>query len=152
MESNLEMKSNSTEQLQAQKQLVTRPRILVVEDDMTQEPFWDYIIERAAEKAIVSWATSVAEADEMIFIAQMEGAPFDLVISDIFLSGSLTGIDLWQRFNHQLNGNFLLISSIDPMNLQKHLAGLGAPIYIQKPLNVHETIETIYGLLQRPTY
>ena len=86
----------------------------------------------------------------MIFIAQMEGTPFDLVVSDIFLSGSLTGIDLWQRFNHQLNGNFLLISSIDPMKLQKHLAGLGAPIYIQKPLNVHETIETVYGLLQRP--
>lgn len=152
MESDIEKNLNSTEQLQVQKQHVARPRILIVEDDMTQEPFWDYIIERAAEKAIVSWATSVAEADEMIYVAQMEETHFDLIVSDIFLSGSLTGIDLWQRFNYQLNGNFLLVSSIDPMKLQKLLAGLGAPIYIQKPLNVHETIETVYGLLQRSSY
>ncbi len=152
MESKIEENLNSTEQLQVQKQHIIRPRILIVEDDITQEPFWDYIIERAAQKAIVSWATSVAEADEMILVAQMEGTHFDLVVSDIFLSGSQTGIDLWQRFNHQLNGNFLLVSSIDPMKLQKHLTGLGSPAYIQKPLNVHETIETVYGLLQRLSY
>lgn len=127
----------------------SRPRVLIVEDDTTQEPIWDYIIERASGRARLSWATSAVEADAMIAEAADEGEDFDLVISDIFLSGALTGIDLWQSQHNHLRGNFLLVSSIDPVRLHKHVRGMGSPTYIQKPLKIPETIETVYGLLHR---
>lgn len=125
------------------------PRVLIVEDDTTQEPIWDYIIEKASGRARLSWATSAVEADALISEAAKSGEDFDLVISDIFLSGALTGIDLWQSQHNHLRGNFLLVSSIDPVKLHKHVRGMGSPTYIQKPLKIPETIETVYGLLHR---
>ena len=126
------------------------PKVLVVEDDITSEPIWEYILQRVSEKTLIMWATSVNEADHMIRDAVAEGRPFDLVITDIFLSGSLTGIDLWQRFHTQMPTSIVIMSAIEPMKVQKYFRGLGDPVYLQKPLNMHKTIETVYELLQRP--
>lgn len=129
--------------------LTTRPRILVVEDDITSEPIWEHILERVDERATMVWATSVNEADQLIRDALAEDAPFDLVISDIFLSGSLTGIDLWQRFRNRMKAPIILMSGIEHMKLQKYLRGIGEPVYLPKPLNMHDTIETVYEMLHQ---
>lgn len=123
------------------------PKILVVEDDITAEPIWEYIIERVDKRASMVWATSVSEADQIIKAAVADGKPFDLIVSDIFLTGALTGIDLWRQFHLQMPTSIVLMSSIEPMKVQKYFRDLGEPIYLQKPLNMHETIETLYDLL-----
>lgn len=127
-----------------------RPKVLVVEDDITSEPLWQHILMCADQSAFMTWATSVNEADQLIREAWAERRPYDLVISDIFLSGTLTGIDLWERFHSQMPNSIILMSAIDPLKVQKHLRGMGEPIYLQKPLNMHNTIETVYELLRRP--
>lgn len=132
------------------EKLTARPRILVVEDDITSEPIWDHILARVDDRAVMVWATSVNEADQLIQDAMKEGKPFALIICDIFLSGSLTGIDLWQRFRDQMRTPIILMSSIDHMKLQKHLRGIGEPVYLPKPLNMHDTIETVYEMLHHP--
>jgi response regulator of citrate/malate metabolism len=129
--------------------LYFKPRVLVVEDDLTQEPIWSYIVEKASRWSTMMWATGVPEAYKMISDAKRDGAPFDLVISDIFLSGSLTGIDLWEKLDSEMKNHFLMVSSIDPIKVFRQLEGYKSSMYVQKPLNIHDTIETVYGLLQR---
>ena len=91
----------------------TKPKILVVEDDITFEPFWSAIAERADRNAQVFWATSELEAESMIIAAIEAGRPYNLVITDIFLSGSRTGIDLWIKFYKQLHGRIIVTSGIE---------------------------------------
>jgi len=122
-------------------------RVLVVEDDTTFEPVWAHIIDRADKVATFEWATSVTEAEEILERAFRNGNPFDLVVSDIFLSGTKTGIDLWRAYHQRLREGVLLISSIDPLKISKYFQGEGHPRYLQKPLNIEETIETVFELL-----
>ena len=126
------------------------PKILIVEDDITLEPIWSYIIERVNRKASVVWATAEAEAEELIMDSFEKGHEYDLVITDIFLSGSKTGIDLWNRFFHLLHGRIIVTSSIEYSKFAKYLGTTAAqPLYLQKPLSPHDCIEAVYGMLQR---
>lgn len=123
-------------------------RILIVEDDVTSQPIWEYIIERADKNSSCDWAGSYQEADFKIKEVFNRGDKYDLIISDIFLSGAKTGIDLWSRYNHLLEGHMILISGIDHLKLMKRLSGFnGAPLYIKKPLVIDDCIGAVYNVL-----
>jgi hypothetical protein len=64
------------------------PKILIVEDDKTLEPIWDYVTTKVNNLSKVDWATSELEAEDLIFEAQRDGRQYDLVIVDIFLEGA----------------------------------------------------------------
>ncbi len=125
-----------------------KPKILVVEDDITFEPYWTAIVERADRNAQVFWATSEMEAENMILDAIESGHEFDLVITDIFLSGSRTGIDLWVKFFQRMHGRIIVTSGIE---FQKFVEYFGKseirPLYLQKPLVPHDCIGAIYNAL-----
>jgi response regulator of citrate/malate metabolism len=125
------------------------PRILVVEDDITFQPIWAYIIDRVHGKANLDWVSSVAEAEEKMLSLMASGSAYDLIVSDIFLLGSETGIDLWTKYHQQFHESIVLVSTSDPMQITLQFKGKGSPSYLQKPLNVHEAIEMVYTLLQR---
>lgn len=116
-------------------------RILIVEDDVTMEPLWRYVIETAHPGALVEWMTSGEAAAK-----RMATASFDLVISDIFLNGDMTGLDLWERAD---SDRFLLMSVITPTRLETLALNLKRPLpsYIQKPLDPTQCIETVRALL-----
>lgn len=122
-------------------------KILVIEDDATFEPIWDHIITKVSNKIEFYWASNPMQAQEMIFRSKAEGWNYDLIISDIYLSSSITGIDLWNRYGS--NDNFLLISSIDNYKLieQARQKGKVPPPYIQKPLDVSECTKMIASLI-----
>ncbi|MBY0384861.1 hypothetical protein K2X05_06850 [bacterium] len=125
------------------------PQILIVEDDITSEPLWEHIIQLASPKAYFDWATSESEAEHLIRQSKQRGQLYDLVISDIFLSGSKTGIDLWHNFNDILKGRMILISSIDHHKFVKYCGEeQNRPVYIKKPLNLSDCIETVYSILK----
>lgn len=125
-----------------------KPKILVVEDDVTFEPFWAGIAERANRNSQVFWATSEMEAENMIFDAMESGHPFDLVITDIFLSGSRTGIDLWLKFVKHMHGKIIVTSGIEYQKFVQYFGNSELrPIYLQKPLVPHECIGAIYSAL-----
>lgn len=125
----------------------TQKKVLVIEDDPTFEPIWDHIISNAGKDIEFYWASNPIEAQEMIYRSKVEGESYDLIISDIYLSSSITGIDLWNRYG--ANDNFLLISSIDNFKLieQAKQKGKIPPPYIQKPLNEKECTKIVSSLL-----
>ncbi len=122
-------------------------RILVIEDDSTFEPIWDHIITMVNPKIEFYWASDPIQAQELIYKSKNEGWSYDLIISDIYLSSSITGIDLWNRFGK--TENFLLISSIDNHKLieQAKQKGKTPPPYIQKPLDESECKDVISKLI-----
>lgn len=122
-------------------------RVLVVEDDPTSEALWDYIVRRVDPVATLAWASTVLEAEDLFHAGFREKRPFQVVVSDIYLSGRLTGIDLWRRLYPAIGWSMVLTSSIDESKVQKYLKGLGSPTYLKKPIDVRESIETIYELL-----
>ena len=122
-------------------------RVLIVEDDITMEPLWKYVIETASSGASIKWVTTEEAAEKVIDNRLQMSEEFDLIISDIFLSGSRTGIDLWKKYGNS-NTQFLLMSAVSPTKFGK-LVGDGepAPLYVQKPLNPNACIDTISAML-----
>lgn len=125
-------------------------RILIVEDDRTMEPLWAYILEKVDNKNAYEWVASEGEAERKIEDSLLDGQHFDLVISDIFLSGTRTGLDLWRRFSEPLRGKLILMSAVTKIKFQNYLGtSPTAPVYIQKPLDIHDCIETVYFMLHK---
>jgi response regulator of citrate/malate metabolism len=134
-----------------QETILQMARILIVEDDITSRPIWEYIIGKADRSAKFDWAKSVDEAEFKIEESVRLGQEYDLIVSDIFLSGSKTGIDLWKKYDQDLNKKIVLVSGIEQMKLMKYLGADKAPIYLKKPLNVEDCIEVVYEVLhQKP--
>lgn len=133
---------------ESEKELARRaPRVLVVEDDTTFEVIWEHIIRQADKSATMEWARSFSEAEQKIRQATEAHRPFDLVISDIFLAGPLTGIELWEKYHRLFNEKFILVSSAEQVRIHRYFLAAGDPIYLQKPLSISESIETVYSVL-----
>jgi DNA-binding response OmpR family regulator len=99
------------------------------------------VIETAHPGASVEWMTSGEAAAR-----RMRAGDLDLVISDIFLNGKLTGLDLWEISKVD---RFILMSVLTPARLSRLALDLPRPLpsYLQKPLDPNECIETIRALL-----
>jgi len=69
-------------------------KILVVEDDLSLRQLWEYFLKSEISEAIVEWAVSCEEALKMIEQQNNNKTPYFLIITDIFLAGSKTGIEL----------------------------------------------------------
>ncbi len=133
--------------------ILKRFKILLVEDDMTYRPIWEFILDLAEKNSQFEWVTSGAEATRRIERSQAGKNKFDLIISDIFLHGPITGLDLWARYHTQFREKMILISGIDPMRLRSNMKVEEIfPSYLRKPLKIEECIETVYGLLHPLRY
>ena len=79
--------------------------VLIVEDDLSQQPLWQHIILRSCKEAKLTWAVSAEQAltimKESNLSSQLSSnspedkdiAKFDLIVVDLFLAGSQTGLD-----------------------------------------------------------
>ena len=124
------------------------PHVLMVEDDVTMELLWRHIIDEVNEDAVVKWVTTEEAAEQLIRQRIQVGRPFDLIVSDVFLSSHRTGVDLWRRYG---NGTtpFILTSILTPQKLI-NMIGHNEPVppYIQKPLVMDDCIETVRSLIE----
>lgn len=59
--------------------------VLIVEDDVSMEPLWSYIIDEVDPHAEMRWVTTEEAAEKMIRQRLEMGQPYDLIVSDIFL-------------------------------------------------------------------
>lgn len=123
-------------------------RILIVEDDVTMEALWRYIIDVAKPGAQLQWATTGEAADHLLKESERKGCDYDLVITDIFLGGSRTGLDLWES-HAASTSTFMLMSVLSPqrLSLLANPRDVPLPVYLQKPLDPTQCIETIRALL-----
>jgi DNA-binding response OmpR family regulator len=127
-------------------------KILIVEDDITMEALWRYIIDVACPGSHLDWATTGEAADHLLNETEKKGSDYDLVIADIFLGGTRTGLELWERHSGSAS-SFLLISVLSPQRLLQlaRTRETALPVYLQKPLDPTQCIETIRALLPRPS-
>lgn len=119
------------------------PRILVVEDDISYEPLWRKVFEEVDPEIEYSWCTSANEAQKILEKTLRDGEYWDLVIADIFLSGSRTGLDLWERCGEPVE-NMIIVSSVDYSKLLDYIGSTSTPpVYLKKPLNLKECVSAV---------
>lgn len=89
-------------------------KILIVEDDMTLKPIWEKFFRLFSDRLLLEWAVSCEEAIKMVQAAIESNKSYFLIISDIFLAGSKTGIQLLSSPEVALSGaKTVLISAAD---------------------------------------
>lgn len=120
---------------------LTERRVLIVEDDRTLRPLWEKVLHRKNVPVKVDWATSLDEAERLIRYRFRSGAPYHLVVADIFLEGQGTGIDLWNRYGEE-SMEFVFVSglSLSKFDLLMSL-NYGSPLFFEKPLNYRKCSE-----------
>lgn len=129
-------------------EVIKHPRALIIEDDTTLQPIWDYVLKLVKKDISYQWVDNAQSAEFALRKALQEGNPYDIVISDIYLSSHKTGIDLWRQYGYALKGKMLLVSSISFNKLSRSMGSdIPMPLYIQKPLRVNECVEAVHGLI-----
>lgn len=116
-------------------------RILMVEDDMTLQPIWKSLFSQIFPKHQLDWVISGSEAVNRIDQRSSAGAPYDLILADVFLAGAQTGLDIFDHI-HRRNTpapELILVSGVDRSKLMDHLREYAQPPQlISKPLNPQE--------------
>lgn len=124
-------------------------KVLVVEDDLSLWPFWENVLRSTIQRVEIDWETTERAAESLVKHRFQRNNPYDLVISDIFLEGHETGIDLWNRYGEAAK-NFIFVSGM-PMAKFDSLMTLnfGYPVYLQKPLAVKQCREIVKSIFKK---
>jgi DNA-binding NtrC family response regulator len=117
-----------------------RNRVLIVEDDKSCETLLRQIIHSVDPEAKIDWVENAEAAALTLVQERTRGVPYNLVISDIFLSGKLTGFDLWRIYREFYpSPPVVLTSSLPIPNYLEALDGeTEIPIFLPKPFFAQE--------------
>ncbi len=126
-------------------------RILIIEDD---EILLEVLI-RALRKIFPACAIdrSMLGEEAMKLVCErypVRGERYDLIVSDIFLPGKLSGIQLWESCENLYPGMpCLLISGIDERELEQ-AAGRNSirPMFLPKPFSQEVFRKTVEDILE----
>lgn len=125
-----------------------KKRVLIVEDDITLEPFWMAALHKADPRAEITWVVSEKDAEREIRHTLKKKQTFDLIIIDLFLAGPQTGIDLWEVAGENLRNKMILTSGIHPEKFRRYFDDHSvAPPFLQKPYSMTEAVETLRWML-----
>lgn len=116
-------------------------KILLIEDNPFFVSIWDSIIGRATSSAYkLDWANTDFIAAEMI-----EKTDYDIIISDIILTGSKTGFDIWKDFKPKAQCCFIFSSSMPEDQYYECLKHLDKKPdqFLQKPLKINSCIRYV---------
>jgi DNA-binding NtrC family response regulator len=124
-------------------------RILIVEDDVTLQPFWNTAIRKVDSKTEIVWVTEERAAEKALKESERTGRSFDLIITDLFLEGQRTGIDLFEQCAQDNRTRMLLTSGIHPAKFQRYFGSdvEKAPPFLQKPYSFGECVEVLKWML-----
>ena len=113
-------------------------KILFLEDDLTLEPLWRSWVRRFSPGAEIFWAVSSEEGKTMVEQANLSGQPFQIIVADIFLAGSQTGIDfLTSDLIRSSNARTVLVSMVCSQKVESYYRSLlPTTLFISKPINL----------------
>lgn len=113
-------------------------KILVIEDDLALKPLWELISRRNFGPSNLDWAVSADEAEKLFQKSVQNNTPYALVVVDVFLSGSDTGLDFIKNTRSQGHKTpVILVSSISEADLKKTYDAVLNPVAVlTKPLSV----------------
>lgn len=127
-------------------------KVLVVEDDLSLQPIWVEIFRRCSPTIQLDWAVSCETAQKMIRKANDDKSHFDLIVVDLFLAGSRTGMDLIHSSEvAQSKARTMLVSSAETAKIRDFYGDpLLATQIISKPFSVKECERAIRKILHIP--
>lgn len=117
---------------------LSKNTVLVVEDDLSLKPLWELIFRRRMEDWSVDWAISSEEGRRLCLKALSEGHPYALVVVDLFLAGSETGLDfIVSQEVIRIEAPVILVSAIEERRIKENFDEVvkNTPV-ISKPLSV----------------
>lgn len=122
-------------------------KILVVEDDLTQTTVIEEMLLDINPEADIEWETNSDHAINRISANEYRERDkhYDLIICDVDLEGSLSGVDL-MNYCKEINSNakVVLISAHSKLGLKHIYFRDKAPIkYLKKPLDYGQFYRTV---------
>lgn len=116
-----------------------KKRILIVEDDIALKPFWEHVLFRHYLNFQIDWCIDCESAVDAYLSSQASSFSYDLIVLDLFLSGSDTGLDFVSFLDCQFEKcPILLTSSVDQNRLMPIAKHQNLKIEVlTKPLNIH---------------
>ena len=127
-------------------------RILVVEDDPLMMTLLKKAILDILPDSEISWATSLEQAFTKIIQNStiLEKKPYELIVADVFLKGSGTGLDLWRVLCATYPQiPFLVISSLSEENVVTAVGEIEKKslFFFRKPFSFLECKNKIKNIL-----
>lgn len=120
--------------------LKTPKSLLVIEDDLSMIEYIDAVLEELRQGLEWEYVTSGEAALKLIhrrsFICG--DSPYSLVITDIFLEGDTSGLDVWLECQQKYQAMpFAVTSSLSHERYLSILQGTtNCPVYLPKPLSI----------------
>lgn len=114
--------------------------LLVIEDDLSMIQFIDSVISDHFKGLEWEYVTSGEAALELIRrrALQSGGAPYSLVVTDIFLEGETTGFDVWLECQELFPEMPFVVTS--HLSFDRYFSiirgAANCPVYLPKPLTV----------------
>lgn len=124
-------------------------KILIVEDDLSLRPFWSLVFDRIAPRSRLDWAISSEQAQRLIEDSTRNQRPYDVIITDLFLAGSGTGLDLLESDAAKKSpAKKLLVSVADAKDIKDGFIPSGSDVTVlSKPLDIPRCTKVIEGVL-----
>lgn len=124
-------------------------RVLVVEDDKSQWPLWENILSGLNRPVEVDWTTTEEAASLLLRTAFERRCQYDLVISDIYLAGPNTGIEIWNKYGEAAK-NFIFVSGQPGAKIEfSKKLNFGNPLLFEKPISTEKLKNVISAISQK---
>lgn len=125
-----------------------RRHILLIDDDISLEPVWRAIINKLKCPCELDWVASSAAAERLLFNKKKSNEHYDVILCDIFLSGSKTGLDFVNSFANEPT-EYIFTSGVCPHKLTKMLSQQSRKYRIlQKPLDLEACQKVLNEVLE----
>lgn len=125
--------------------------VYVVEDDIEMSTIIDRVLKSIDPDILLDWSTSAEEAIQRIRTAvkKHELKPYDLIIVDVFLDGSRSGLDFWRYCKREYEEIPIVITSANSREslFSKTMPLPEKPIFLQKPFTISECKKLFKELL-----
>ncbi len=123
--------------------------ILVIEDDLALRPMWESIANRNLGGKNLDWAVSAEQAKRIFQSSLSNNQPYKVVVVDIFLAGSDTGMD-FIKYIRSLGQEtpVLLVSTAMEKDLKNlYHESMGNVQVLTKPLSVPKCEKALEKIL-----
>ena len=114
------------------------PHVLIIEENSTLRQLWSLIVLQANSKSQIDFVTNAEDAERLIQNELETEKRYNLVISNLFLKGEMTGLELWKLFSVPEISfpQFIIVSSIPIAEYERLLSDeMRKPLFVRKPLD-----------------
>lgn len=113
-------------------------QILIVEDDIVLHPMFEFIFKKKFPNCTLSIVKSYDQAIQQIIQFNKEKKKIDIILSDLYLEGVRTGVDLLCSDSvRKTQARTFLVSSANLLDLEESYRELlPETTFIRKPINL----------------